>query len=150
MIPFEVIDRLRRLAETLYKKDESNEASSLASAIADVVQATGKPAFYADTPFGVCPFCGNYDEVLPIDRKNHAVCHEHHVYWYIGTDHLAWLNDTSEISIQNRNLLASYTQIAVKEAFPSDVCPCCGLFIVHAAWCIMPSDKLDKPSLSQG
>src|SRR5438067_11706683 len=98
MIPFEVVDRLRRLAETLYKKDEINEACSLASAIADVVHATGKSDFYADTPFGVCPFCGAYDELLRIDHKNYAVCHEHHVYWSIGTDHLALLDDTGEIS----------------------------------------------------
>ena len=144
MIPFEVIDRMRRLAATLYEKSEINEAYSLAAAIADVVQATGNPAFYAAIPYGVCPFCGDYDELIWVDCKNYAVCHEHHVYWYIGRDDLSLHNDSSEILQQNRNVLHLYVQCSIKEVFPSDVCPGCGLFIMHAAWCVMPLGKPDE------
>ena len=53
VVPFAAIDQMRKLAEILYARGEINDAYSLASAITDVVQATGTPEFYAATPFGV-------------------------------------------------------------------------------------------------
>jgi hypothetical protein len=144
IVPFDTIDRLRKLAETLYQRSEIKDAYLLASAIADIVHATGKPGLYAATPVGVCPCCGDYDELLKIGRKNYAVCHEHRVYWYIGTNHLLSDDDADEFLRQNRNLLRLYTQVPITEAFPKAVCLCCGLFIEHAPWCITPLTKQDE------
>ncbi|CAN5762866.1 hypothetical protein BH10CHL1_BH10CHL1_46660 [soil metagenome] len=135
---------MRKLAETLYAKNEASEAYTLAAIIADVVEATGKPEFYGATQVGACPFCGDCEELLCSAGKNYAVCHEHRVYWYIGADYLALCHDTDELASQNQALLHSYAQISTKEAFPSDVCPCCGLFIMHSRWCIIPVSGLDE------
>lgn len=137
---------MRKLAETLYTRGEISDAYSLASAIADIVQATGASGFYATAPFGVCPFCGDYEAVIAVVGKQYAVCHEHHIYWYIGADYLALRQATDEILQENRNLLDSYRQIAMTEAFPSAVCPCCGLSIAHSPWCIMSSVTVDAAS----
>lgn len=130
---------MRKLAEALHTRGEINDAYALASAIADIVQATGAPGFYASAPFGVCPFCGDHEAVIVVAGKQYAVCHEHHIYWYIGADYLGLRQATNEILQENRQLLTSYTQIATTEAFPSTVCHCCGLSIAHSPWCIVPS-----------
>lgn len=140
IIHFETIDLLRKLAETLYQRGEIKNAYMLASAIADVVHATGKPGLYAVTPCGVCPCCGDYDEIVLIGRKKYATCHEHRVYWYIGTDHLL-AEDDVELLKQNRDCFLLYSQLTAEEVFPKDVCPCCGLFLEHAPWCITPIVK---------
>jgi len=141
IIHFETIDLMRKLAENLYQRGEIKNAYTLATAIADVVQATGKPSLYALTPVGVCTFCGDYDEIVSLGRKKYTACHEHRVYWYIGTDHLLAEDDAAEQLKKNQNLFGLYTQIAIEAAFPKDVCPCCGLFLEHTPWCITPLAK---------
>ncbi len=56
---------MRRLAEKLYQKSEIKDAYSLAAAIVDIVRVTGISNFYADTPMGACPLCGNQDTQTP-------------------------------------------------------------------------------------
>jgi hypothetical protein len=137
VVPFETIELLRRLAEKLHNLGAVSDALTLAAAIADVVQATRTPAFYAETFFGACPSCGDCEEVLAIDNKRYSVCHEHRVYWYIGTDRLALRDDPPERLVQNRSVLAPYREVAPMEAFAQNACSCCGLAIEHASWCIM-------------
>jgi len=145
VIHFETINLLRRLAEKLYQKRETKDAYSLAAAIVDIVRATGIPHFYADTPAGVCPLCGKNEALLQVGDKQYCVCHAHRVYWYIGTDHLSRLEQGDNYSHPNQELLSTYIQIPTVDAFPSAVCPCCGLFITHASWCVIPSLQLDAP-----
>ncbi|MFN8493247.1 MAG: hypothetical protein U0350_36960 [Caldilineaceae bacterium] len=132
---------MRKLAESLFQRGEIKNAYTLASAIADVVQATGKPSLYAATLAGACPFCGDYDEIVLLGRKKYAACHEHRVYWYIGMDQLLAEEEVTALWKKNQNLFRLYTQIAIEAAFPKDVCPCCGLFLEHAPWCITPLVK---------
>ena len=75
MIHFETINLLRRLAEKLYQKSEIKDAYSLAAAIVDIVRVTGISNFYADTPLGVCPLCGNNEGLLRIGHKPVSYTH---------------------------------------------------------------------------
>jgi hypothetical protein len=137
VVPFETIDLLRQLAKKLHRQGDIPDALTLAAAITDVVQASGVPSFYADSFFGSCPSCGDCEEVLTIDRKRYAACHEHRVYWYIGTDFLDLSSDESECAGQNQHILAPYREVPTAEAFTKNACPCCGFAIEHASWCIM-------------
>jgi len=139
IIPFEAIDLLRRLALKLHGRGEVKDTQVLASVILDLVQATGRPAFYAETFFGNCPCCGDNEEVLNLDHKRYAVCHEHRSYWHLGTNYLS--NNANETADHQRNLLAAYTEVPIREAFPKEVCPCCGFYIEHASWCVIPGAK---------
>jgi len=145
IIPFGTIAILRKLAGKLHKRGEADDAQVLAAAIADVVQATGTTAFYANTPVGGCPNCGDCEEVLTINNRQYAVCHEHRLYWFIGTDHLALNPPCQEDTAQNRELLGSYQAISVQEAFTKEACPCCGLLREHRAWCILAEVRLAQP-----
>jgi hypothetical protein len=136
VIPFETIALLRRLAENLHKQGDTSQAFTLAVAIADVVQTTSTPAFYAATFLGGCPCCGDCEEVFTLDSKRYSVCHEHRRYWYIGRDYLALHNDTPEHLGQQRSILAAYREVPAMEVFAKPTCPCCGLAIEHAAWCV--------------
>ncbi len=130
---------MRKLAETLYEKDEISVAYALAAAIADVVQATGKPDFYAAMPYGVCPHCGDYEELLRVGNKRYAICHEHRLFWYIGAIPPVTCDEPGAAECQNPSLLKNYTQISIYSAFPTPVCPCCGQFRTHTPWCIVPT-----------
>ncbi len=134
---------MRKLTGTLYEKGEISEAYALAAAIDDVVQATGKSDFYAAMPYGVCPICGDCEELLRVGNKNYAICHKHGLFWYVGVIQRANCDDIGETEHQNRNLLETYTQLAICEVFPTPVCPCCGQFRVHAPWCIVPMPDLE-------
>ena len=153
MIPFAAIEQLRKVAKNLHEIGDTSNALALAVAISDVVQATENPDFYAAAPYGVCPHCGDYEELLRVDKKNYAICHEHRVYWYIGAFSPVTQIDISKIVDQLPNLIRGYTQIAINEIFPTSVCPCCGLFRHHAPWCITPlpdRQGLDSELLSAG
>jgi hypothetical protein len=141
VVPFETIALLRQLAQKLHKQGETCDALILASAIEDVVHATNTPTFYADTFWGSCPCCGDCEEVLVIDRKSYAVCHEHRMYWYIGTDYLSYPNYSDQPLGQSRNVLAAYREVPAEQAFAQNACPCCGLSIEHASWCINQGAK---------
>ena len=147
MIPFSAIDQLRKLANNLHEKGETHDASTLAVAISDVVEATGKSDFYAATPYGVCPFCGDYEELLRIGEKSYAFCHEHRVFWYIGTILYAVNSDSCMTDRQNLNLLDTYTQIEISEVFPTQACPCCGLVRKHTSWCILLIAEMEGVAL---
>lgn len=145
MIHFETINLLRRLADKLYQKREIKDAYSLAAAIVDIVRVTGISNFYADTPMGACPLCGNNEGLLRIGHKQYGLCHAHRVYWYLGTDYLAILDQGDESLCQAQEILDTYTQLSTADAFPAAVCACCGLFITHTPWCVIPSLQLDAP-----
>jgi hypothetical protein len=136
IIPFETIARLRGLALKLHEKGEVKDTQLLASMVHDLVQATGRPGFYVETFFGSCPSCGDSEELLNLDRKRYAVCHEHRNYWYLGRDFLG--NNADESADDNRNLLTYYSEIPTKASFPTEGCPCCGFYIEHASWCVIP------------
>jgi hypothetical protein len=137
VVPFETIDLLRQLAKKLHGQGDIRDALTLASAITDVVQVSGVPAFYADIFFGSCPSCGDCEEVLTIDNKRYGACHEHRVYWYLGTDFLDLSSDSNGCIAQNQSILAPYCEVPTAEAFAKNACPCCGFAIKHASWCIM-------------
>jgi hypothetical protein len=137
VVPYETIDLLRQLAKKLHKQGDIPDALTLAAAVADVVQTSGAPSFYADIFFGSCPLCGDCEAVLTIDRKRYAVCQEHHMYWYIGRDFLDLGSDASECAGQNQSILASYCEVPTAEAFAQNACPCCGFAVKHASWCII-------------
>lgn len=141
MIHFATIELLRSLAQRLYNQGAIADAQTVAAAITEVVQATGDAAFYADTFFGGCPCCGDCEEVLNIGGKRYAVCHEHRLYWYIGACFLPASSDVDKHIPQSHDLFLSYTQISAKQAFPHDVCPCCGFSIEHALWCTIPGPR---------
>lgn len=94
---------------------------------------------------GVCPLCGNNEGLLRIGYKQYGLCRAHRVYWYIGTDYLACLEQDDESLCQDQEILDTYTQISTADAFPAAVCACCGLFITHTPWCVIPSLQLDAP-----
>ena len=100
VVPFETIDLLRQLAKKLHRQGDISDALTLAAAVADVVQTSGAPAFYADTFFGGCPSCGDCEEVLAIDGKRYGACHEHRVYWCIGRDFLTWA--VTQVGVRGR------------------------------------------------
>ncbi|MCX6050589.1 MAG: hypothetical protein NT075_36325 [Chloroflexi bacterium] len=84
------------MAATLYEKGEIIDAYTLAASIADIVQAIDKPEFYGATEMGVCPFCGDCEELICSAGKKYALCHEHRIYWYIGADYLSVDEETDE------------------------------------------------------
>lgn len=135
IVPAEIIRQLRSMADASYQAGAMDAAYLLATVVMRLIQATSKPSFYADTPFGVCPFCGEYEEILKVDAKTYAVCHEHRIYWYIGRSYLP-VPTTDEQVVYRLNLLRTYTQVSSQQAFPQAVCPCCGKFRRHAPWCL--------------
>ncbi len=145
IVPAETIGQMRKIADAFYAEGATGAAYLPASVVMQLVQATGKPGFYADTPFGVCPSCGDYEEVMKIANKNYGVCHEHRVYWYIGRSYLPLDNipgDTlDEHPIYSPNVLNSYTKVTTLQAFPKDVCPCCGRYRTHTLWCLYLQEK---------
>lgn|GEM_PF-1360830 len=144
IVPAEVIGQMRRIAGVFYEEGATGTAYLLASIVMGLVQATGRASFYADTPFGVCPFCGEYEELLKVDDKNYGVCHEHRVYWYLGRSYLPSQNTPDESLVYPPNLLNTYVQAPTSQAFPKgigDICPCCGRFHIHAPWCLYLREK---------
>jgi len=136
IVPAETIRQLRRMADAFYQVGAIDAAYLLATMVMRLIQATGKPSFYADTPLGVCPFCGDHEEILKVDDKNYGVCHEHHVYWYLGRNFLHTPNPPDKQLVYHLALLNTYTQASVRQAFPRAICPCCGKFRIHASWCL--------------
>lgn len=137
IIPFETIGQMRALAQTLYHKNAMEEVYLLASLIFEVVETTNHPQFYADCPFGVCPFCGECEAVVNVDGKTYGLCHEHRICWYLGRQYGIQL---AGVEIQQPwipKIVYAYTEIAIENAFPKDVCSCCGLFLTHKMWCIL-------------
>jgi hypothetical protein len=139
IVPFSSIEWLRQLAQKLHQRGDTGDAQALACAIAGIVLATGAASFYGNTFLGGCPACGDCEEVLRIGQKGYAVCHEHRAYWYIGVDRLL-APEEEKSARRNQILLASYT-VATTAAFSHDPCPCCGLSVEHAPWCMMPGAK---------
>ena len=59
--------------------------------------------------FGLCPICGAEPTILNVGRIHFAVCHEHKVYWAIGSNLFsAWRDEEPEIWEENKKLLANY------------------------------------------
>ncbi|HMN31616.1 MAG TPA: hypothetical protein PKE45_25940 [Caldilineaceae bacterium] len=139
VIHFATVELLRQRAHQLYLRGELASAQHLAALISDLVKSSGSPPLYADTFWGSCPFCGDSEEVLSIGAKRYAFCHEHRLYWFLGTN---FLSPAEPIATHlEQTLLSTYTNIPTTAAFPQDVCACCGCFIEHAPWCIMPGPR---------
>lgn len=148
IIPAETIQQMRRVAEAFHEEGYTRSAASLATLILNLVQSTGKPSFYADTPNGVCPYCGDHEEILYQNNKSYGVCHEHRLYWYLGRCFLPAHQALAQQPVCPPDLLPTYRQISTAQAFPKEVCPCCGQFRMHASWCLyVPQQQTSlKPS----
>ncbi len=136
VVPPARIMQMRSMAEAFYQEGAPNAAFMLAAIILQVVQATGKPDFYANTPYGVCPDCGDYEEILYLDDKTYGVCHEHRVYWYLGRVFLPICMVPIKACFSTPNLLTTYTPVPTVQAFPKNACACCGKVHTHTAWCL--------------
>ena len=59
--------------------------------------------------FGLCPVCGAEPTILNVGRVHYACCHEHRVYWPIGSNLFsAWRDEEPEVWESNKQLLATY------------------------------------------
>jgi len=134
--PYETIRQMREEADSLYRRNLTHDSYLLAMLIQNIVKHANDNHFYAERPFGVCPFCGECEETVSLSNKSYGVCHEHRIYWYIGRRYISLLTDGKMQHPLIREILHSYSQIAIEEAFPNDVCLCCGLSRMHTDWCV--------------
>lgn len=59
---------------------------------------------------GLCPICSNDPDILNVGREHYAVCHEHKVFWHVGSNlYSGWRDESAEIWDTNKRLLATYT-----------------------------------------
>jgi len=71
-----------------------------------------------ESEFGACPICATKPTFLNVGREHYAVCHEHKVYWHVGSNLFsAWRDESPESWESNKKLLASYRSASdVREA----------------------------------
>lgn len=61
--------------------------------------------------FGLCPVCSDDPEILNVGRNHFAVCHEHKVYWPVGSNLFsAWRDEDPATWDANRKLLETYSK----------------------------------------
>jgi hypothetical protein len=85
----------------------------------------------AENYFGGCPTCCKNDGYLNVYSGNYVVCHEHRVFWLVGTNLFSdWRDETKSDWERNQALLADYQQV---EPLGNpiynghdDACPRCG------------------------
>ncbi len=59
--------------------------------------------------FGLCPICGAEPTILNVGRNHYACCHEHKVYWAIGSNLFSsWRDEEPDVWEENKKLLATY------------------------------------------
>ena len=69
-----------------------------------------------DNHFGNCSVCGEYDEVLNVNRNHHFVCHKHKKRWNVGSNLFSgWRDETEEIWKKNCKTLEHYEEISGDE-----------------------------------
>ena len=61
---------------------------------------------------GVCPECLSNDGCLNIESNHYCVCHEHRVYWFVGSNLFSsWKSESWMDWIKNNRILNSYKEI---------------------------------------
>lgn len=71
--------------------------------------------------FGLCPVCSNDPNILNVGRDHFAVCHEHKVYWLVGSNLFSsWRDEDPEIWNINSRLLATYTNSDERQSVGTD------------------------------
>jgi hypothetical protein len=61
--------------------------------------------------FGLCPICSDDPDILNVGRIHFAVCHEHKVYWPVGSNLFSgWRDEEPETWEANKKLLETYSK----------------------------------------
>ena len=62
--------------------------------------------------FGGCPYCGDSDGYLNIERDHWGICRTHQVKWHFGSNLFScWRHQTEEQWLRNTYELAGYREV---------------------------------------
>jgi hypothetical protein len=65
-----------------------------------------------DDHFGLCPHCLGDPVMLNVERNHFAICREHKMYWFVGSNLFsAWQYEDEAVWQENSALLETYTKV---------------------------------------